>query len=89
MSKRSASNGGGRRIRTSGNIAATLVFKTNALNHSAIPPWEPRHSTKLRPTYQRGWAKVSPQTVFAPAFFNSPAADFKLAPEVQTSSKRK
>ena len=30
--------GGGRGIRTPGGLAPTLVFKTRAINHSAIPP---------------------------------------------------
>lgn len=30
--------GGGRGIRTPGGLAPTTVFKTAALNHSAIPP---------------------------------------------------
>ena len=30
--------GGGRGIRTPGDITATVVFKTTALNRSAIPP---------------------------------------------------
>ena len=30
--------GGGRGIRTPGRLAPTLVFKTRAINHSAIPP---------------------------------------------------
>gem|GEM_PF-5933949 len=34
-------SGGGSGIRTHGGLASTLVFKTSALNHSAIPP-EPR-----------------------------------------------
>ena len=31
-------HGGGRGIRTPGDITATVVFKTTALVHSAIPP---------------------------------------------------
>ena len=31
--------GGGRGIRTPGDVAATAVFKTAAIVHSAIPPW--------------------------------------------------
>src|SRR5687768_11725377 len=31
-------NGGGRGIRTPGELSPTLVFKTSALNRSAIPP---------------------------------------------------
>ena len=33
-----ASNGGGSEIRTHGTLANPAVFKTAALNHSAIPP---------------------------------------------------
>jgi hypothetical protein len=34
-------NGGGGRIRTHENLAALLVFKTSAFNHSATPPTRP------------------------------------------------
>ena len=33
-----ATTGGGRGIRTPGDITATVVFKTTALSRSAIPP---------------------------------------------------
>jgi hypothetical protein len=33
--------GGGSEIRTHGTVARTAVFKTAALNHSAIPPQHP------------------------------------------------
>jgi hypothetical protein len=31
-------NGGGRGIRTPGTVSRTVVFKTTAIDHSAIPP---------------------------------------------------
>ena len=36
-------NGGGSGIRTHGELAPTLVFKTRAFNRSAIPPYERVH----------------------------------------------
>jgi hypothetical protein len=32
------SNGGGRGIRTPGTVTGSVVFKTTAIDHSAIPP---------------------------------------------------
>ena len=41
-------SGGGRGIRTPGDISATVVFKTTALDRSAIPPSGPDHILFLR-----------------------------------------
>src|SRR5262249_14211008 len=40
--RRGVFTGGGRGIRTPGTLPGTVVFKTTAIDHSAIPP--PRHS---------------------------------------------
>ena len=36
--ERSENFGGGRGIRTPGTVSRTVVFKTTAIDHSAIPP---------------------------------------------------
>ena len=40
--------GGGRGIRTPGTLPGTVVFKTTAIDHSAIPPRRlPQHSAPI------------------------------------------
>ena len=43
-----AKYGGGDRIRTCGTLTDTPVFKTDAFNHSATPPYLKQHSNYIR-----------------------------------------
>jgi hypothetical protein len=53
-------SGGGRGIRTPGTVSGAVVFKTTAIDHSAIPPRrESRQNSRLFSKVCPGSARVS------------------------------
>ena len=84
-STRAKADGGGRGIRTPGTLPGTVVFKTTAIDHSAIPPAFARGSTASELRRDKpAFASVHHRACFGVArqsAVSATAAASKISPE--------